>query len=98
MVLGAGVRLYACDMLASGPGGAHAAEEWLDRYYGTADQRDDAVLRQRDGSPLTAWQAFIADTATRQVRFQADCAGFALTSAFASCNPDPPQLGCAARG
>ena len=55
-------------MLASGPGGARSAEEWLDRYYGTADQRDDAVLRQRDGSPLTAWQAFVADTATRQAR------------------------------
>ena len=55
-------------MLASGHGGAHAAEEWLDCYYGTADQRDDAVLRQRDGSPLTAWQAFVSDTAMRQAR------------------------------
>ena len=77
MVLGAGVRLYACDMLARGPGGARVAGEWLDQYYGTADQRDDAVLRQRDGSPLTAWQAFIADTATRQARFRAGCTGLA---------------------
>ena len=74
MPLHAGVRLYACEMLASGPGGAHEAEGWLDRYYGTADQRDDAVTRQRDGTPLTAWQGFIADTALRQALHRPDSA------------------------
>ena len=54
-------------MLASSPEGAAAAVDWLERFYGSADQRDEAVMRQRGGMPLTAWQAFIADTATRQV-------------------------------
>lgn len=59
--------MYAYDVLAKGGGDTDAAIRWLDGFYGTADEQDEAVLRLRDGRYCTPWESFVTDAKLRQV-------------------------------